>query len=133
MNKEYIEKRRNALYNYLIDKYDDISYISKLEICNDLSSFYQHKDGETRLCRVMEDDVRCINSNNLYEKIIVSNKYGYKIGNKLQVENYIKRLFKRDLKSLKRNYLLTKKKGLDGQLNIYFEEIKTFMKGENNG
>lgn len=134
MENNYVKNRQNTLYNYLVENYDEEAFIPKAQIVNDLDC-YNANENETRFCRTMELDVRAINSSDEYDKIIVSNRIGYKIGNKAQVSAYLKRLFKRDFKSLKRNWLLTKKKGLNGQ--AFFDDlditqdintVETFMK-----
>ena len=128
MEQDFITERRNALYNYLIENYTEQYFIPKIMICNELNEYYQWRDTDTRLCRTMENDVRFINSSGDYDKIIVSSGRGYKIGNKKQTEDYIHRLFKRDFKSIKRNYTLAKKKGLDGQFNTEMKMIETYVK-----
>ena len=54
--------RQWALYRFLKDNYSDDKYISKTEICNELPEYYSIKEGETRLCRDIEFDVRDINA-----------------------------------------------------------------------
>lgn len=110
MNKE------QALYNFLVENYDDEKYISKYEICQNLKDFYIYDPNDTRICREIERDVRTINFSGEFDKIVVSNRKGYKIGNKAQIKTYIDRLYKRDLKSLARTSILRKKNSRDGQL-----------------
>ena len=80
--------RQWALYNFLKNNYQEGVYISKRTICDNLSEFYQIKKNETRACRIMENDIREINNSDLIQKIIVSNKQGYKIGTKEECNNY---------------------------------------------
>ena len=81
--------RQWMLYNFLKDNYSDNKYISKKEICDALPEYFQIKDGETRVCRDIEFDVRDINADQTIQKIIVSNKEGYKLGNPSQVHDYV--------------------------------------------
>lgn len=108
--------REKALYNYLVENYDEDRYISKFEICQNLNEFYSFNPEDTRICREIERDCRTINFSGEFDKIIVSSRKGYKIGNKEQIKTYIERLYKRDLKSLARTSVLRKKNSRDGQL-----------------
>lgn len=125
--------REKALYDFLIDNYEDERYISKFEICQNLKDFYEYNPEDTRMCREIESDVSKINFSGEFDKIIVSNKKGYKIGNKAQIKDYINRLYKRDLKSLARTSVLRKKNSRDGQLeandnfNEVLDEIRVYI------
>ena len=125
--------RERALYDYLIKNYSEDRYISKYEICKDLSEFYIYDPEETRICRDIENDVARINFSAEFDKIIVSNKKGYKIGNKEQIKNYIERLYNRDKKSLARTSVLRKKNSLDGQVvaddefSSLLDEIRVYI------
>lgn len=127
--------RERALYDYLIKNYSEDRYISKYEICKDLKDFYVYDPEETRICRDIENDVARINFSAEFDKIIVSNKKGYKIGNKEQIKKYIERLYKRDKKSLARTSVLRKKNSLDGQMSAdedfveVLNEIRVYING----
>ena len=108
--------REQALYNFLVDNYEEEKFISKFEICKNLEDFYKYNPDDTRICREIEEDVSKINFSSDFDKIVVSSKKGYKIGNKEQIRKYIDRLYKRDLKSLARTSVLRKKNSRDGQL-----------------
>ena len=129
--------RQWELYKYLISNYDEDVYISKEKICEDLPKYYKIIKEETRVCRAIENDVRVINSSNIIQKIIVSNKFGYKIGSEKEVNDYIKKRFKRDLKSLKLDWFLARKVNMDGQMRIAFGKerdfIETFVSEEKKG
>lgn len=132
MKKQELNSRQWKLYNYLKEKYTEKRYISKQEICRDLSNEYHIKEKETRLCRLIEEDVRRINNAGVIQKIIISSSKGYKIGNEEECRKYIEKRFKRDLKSLKLNWLLANKVKMDGQMKIVFNTerdfIETFIK-----
>lgn len=125
--------REQALYNFLIQNYSEDRYISKYEICQNLSEYYFYNPDDTRICRIIENDVSKINFSAEFDKIIVSNKKGYKIGNKEQIRAYISRLYKRDKKSLARTSILRKKNSLDGQTTAdeefsgMLDEIRVYL------
>ena len=133
-DKSNLTTRQWALYKFLKDNYKEGYYISKETICTWLPEYYQIRDNETRTCRTMEEDIREINNCDLIPKIIVSNKNGYKIGNKQECEKYIKKRFIRDLKNLKLNWKLKNKVEEDGQIRFTFgkgferEYIEAFIK-----
>ena len=128
--------RQWKLYNFLKENYEEGRYISKDEICNGLPEYYNINLKETRKCRSIESDVRAINFNDIIQKIIVSNKYGYKIGNEEECQNYIARRLTRELKNLKLDRLLINKVGLNNQMRLQFanerDYIETFMVGDKN-
>ena len=124
--------REEILYNYLIENYDEEKYISKYEICQNLNEHYFYNPEDKRVCREIENDVLKINFSGDFDKIIVSSKKGYKIGNKTQISDYINRLYKRDKKSLARTSVLRKKFSKNGQLvsedfNEVLNEIKVYV------
>ena len=118
--KKGLNTRQWDLYNYLKENYAEGIYISKYEICQALPYHYNFNVNETRMCRLLENDVRIINNSDIIQKIIVSNKHGYKIGNDAEITEYLNRRFRRDLKSLKLNWQLANKVALDGQMRLTF-------------
>ena len=128
--------RQYKLYEYLKQNYEEGVYISKQQICNDLSEFYKINEKETRVCRALEEDVRKINDDDTLTKIIVSNKNGYKIGSKVEVQKYIKKRMLRDVKSINLTRKIAKKYKLDRQMQMVWNSekpmIETFIeKGDN--
>ena len=119
------------LYEYLKDNYQDGVYISKEQICEDLSEFYQINPNQTRICRNLERDVRLINDDDTLSKIIVSNSTGYKIGSKVEVQKYIKKRMLRDVKSITLTRKIARKYKLDKQFQMVFNNekpmVETFM------
>lgn len=111
-----------ALYRFLKDNYSEDKYISKTEICNALPEYYSIKEGETRLCRDIEFDVRDINSDVTIQKIIVSNRKGYKIGNPEQVHDYVYSNIIANKQNLKHYYKLKRKAELNNQYRLQFGE-----------
>lgn len=119
--------RQWDLYNFLKSQFEEGRYISKKEICNALPQHYDFNTKQTRLCRIIENDVRAINECNIIQKIIVSNHNGYKIGSKEECERYIEKRFIRDLKNLKLNWALSKKMNLDGQMRLTINKERDFI------
>lgn len=107
-------------------------WVTKEEICTILSTYYprhaennsEHNSSAYAMIRI---DVREINKSDEVEKVIVSNKKGYKIATKEEAANYIEKRFRRDLKALKLDWHLKKKCNLDGQLNIDLHEVKAYV------
>lgn len=126
-----LNTRHYKLYEYLKDNYEEGKFISKQQICKDLNEFYKMNEKETRYCRKLEEDVREINDDETLTKIIVSNKKGYKIGSKEEVQKYIKKRMLRDVKSINLTRKLARKYKLDKQFQIVFnsekEIVETFM------
>lgn len=126
-----LNTRHYKLYEYLKDNYEEGKFISKQQICKDLNEFYKINEKETRYCRKLEEDVREINDDETLTKIIVSNKKGYKIGSKEEVQKYIKKRMLRDVKSINLTRKLARKYKLDKQFQIVFnsekEIVETFM------
>ena len=111
-----------ALYRFLKENYSEDKYISKTEICNALPEYYSIKEGETRLCRDIEFDVRDINADATIQKIIVSNRKGYKIGNPEQVHDYVYSNIIANKQNLKHYYKLKHKAELNNQYRLQFGE-----------
>lgn len=110
--------RQWDLYKYLKSRYEEKIYISKFEICQAFPQYYVYGEGNERKCRLIEKDVRIINNDENIQKIIVSNKDGYKIGNEAEVTSYLNRRFRRAGKAMKLNWILANKVGLNKQTRL---------------
>lgn len=119
--------RQYKLYEYLKEHYEEGVYISKQQICKDLNDFYKINEKETRVCRTLEEDVRKINDDDTLTKIIVSNKNGYKIGSKVEVQKYIKKRMLRDVKSINLTKKIAKKYKLDRQMQMVWNSEKPMV------
>lgn len=120
-----ITARQWTLYNFLRSNYKEGVYIDKFlisQVCG-----YPWNPKSNRNGREIENDVRAINDCDRIQKIIVSNKEGYKIGNREETLEYIKSRFMRDFKSLKLSWKLTNKVKMDGQtcLQLFGKERTT--------
>lgn len=123
-----MNERQQKLYQFLLDKSSTNQYISKEEICYNLPKFYprfEEKSNEhnSRSFALIRRDVRAINRSDV-EKIIVSSKKGYKIANKEEAIEFINKRFRRDLSSLKTNWNLKRKVGLNNQVKMEKEMLK---------
>ena len=123
-----MNERQQKLYQFLLDKSSTNQYISKEEICYNLPKFYPRFDEKSnehnsRAYSKIRDDVRAINRSDV-EKIVVSSKKGYKIANKDEAIDFINNRFKRDLSSLKTNWNLKRKVGLNNQVKMEREMLK---------
>jgi len=123
-----MNERQQKLYQFLLDKSSTNQYISKEEICYNLPKFYprfEEKSNEhnSRSFALIRRDVRAINRSDV-EKIVVSSKKGYKIANKEEAIEFINKRFKRDLSSLKTNWNLKRKVGLNNQVKMEKEMLK---------
>lgn len=123
-----MNERQKSLYSFLLKKSHTNNYISKEEICTNLPKFYprfEEKSTEhnSRAYSKIRDDVRAINRSDV-EKIIVSSKKGYKIANKEEAIEFINKRFRRDLSSLKTNWNLKRKVGLNNQVKMEKEMLK---------
>lgn len=134
-----ITERRKNLYEFLIDKAHTNEFISKEEICRSLSELYpRHLENSNEHSSYayaqIRNDVRELNRSDV-EYIIVSNPKGYKIANKEEAIAFIKSRFKRDLSSLKIDWNLQRKVGMDGQMILGNElkEVQTFIRGGEDG
>ena len=120
--QEKLNSRQWDLYNFLKENYAQGIYISKKEICKSLPQHYVFSEGKTnRYCELVERDIRTLNSSNVIQKIIVSNRVGYKIGNEEEVKKYLKKRFNRDWESIKLSRALVKKAKLDDQMKEVFD------------
>jgi len=123
-----MNERQQKLYQFLLDKSSTNQYISKEEICYNLPKFYprfEEKSNEhnSRSFALIRRDVRAINRSDV-EKIVVSSKKGYKIANKEEAIEFINKRFRRDLSSLKTNWNLKRKVGLNNQVKMEKEMLK---------
>lgn len=114
--------RERDLYNFLKENKYNPRYISKREIALALPEHYNSEETHSRYLTIIESDVKNINYNVGIEDVIVSSKIGYKIGNEKEIEEYIKKRFERDFKSLKFNFSLVDKLKEKSNINNYIKD-----------
>ena len=128
-----LNNRQKALYDFLYTSSETSPnyYFSKEELCVALHDFYPRhlessSEHNSRSFCMLRKDVRTINFSDV-EKIIVSNKTGYKLATKEEAEIYLKRKLKSSLVALKLYWKLKHKAELNRQLDINLHEIETFI------
>lgn len=131
-----MNERQLRLYKTLIDLSKKCSgWNSKEFLCELLSDDYprylenQSEHASTSFLRLRKD-IRAINKSDDAEVIIISSPKGYKAATEKEAYEFIKKRFKRDLKSLKINWKLVNKYKLNGQINIDMKEVKSFIDGK---
>jgi len=130
-----LNNRQIELLEYL--KANKDTFKGKVQICAGLPFAYprhlennNNEGNKSTVFKNLSNDVRFINNCDDIEFIIISSNKGFKIGNPEEVENYINKRFKRDLKALKLDWNLVKKKNLDKQLKMdeeVIKEVKAYM------
>ena len=127
--------RQWKLYEFLKDNYREGYYISKKEICDALPDFYKYDNDTNRHNVEIEHDIRQINDDKDMQKAIVSNRYGYKIGNEQECNEYLQRRFSSIGKSLKSLWGMKKRLEQNGQMRLTFgkerDTIISFMQDSN--
>ena len=131
-----LNERQKELYEWLLKTTAiDNRFKSKEFICVALSHLYPRflentsEHNSVAFC-TLRKDVRAINFSGV-EKIIVSNKTGYKIATKEEAERYIKRRLKSSLVSLKLYWNIKHKMEKDGQLDMSLHEVESYVGGNN--
>lgn len=119
--KSELNARQWALYNLLKSNPD--RYLTQLSIVYALKDFYdtsfyndQFHDSAARMQLTM--DIRTINSSDVIQKVIISNRNGVKIANREEFEQYINAEFAAIFRKLARTRQKARKAGLDGQMRI---------------
>jgi hypothetical protein len=84
----------------------------------------------TRFRRILSRDIDAMNRNPKYRFIIASAKDGVKIADKTDAMQMIDVLRKTALRKLAKASIMARKAGLDCQLAISGEEIKTFLEDD---
>lgn len=131
-------ERQKALYDYLINKGNE--YTTQYNISQELrfefkiydymsdDADFHNSNGRIRL----SDDIREINSNPDFEKIIISNGNGVKIATEEDYDKMIKSLYKAVFAKLKRIRVIEKKAKRNGQITIDKKEIISFLENDND-
>lgn len=117
------------LYGYLKKHYEPNKFISKKEISIALN--YPWNDNSDRNGREIESDVLALRESNEIQKLIVSNKTGYKIANEQEANDYLDSDWNNILKLLKRHNRLRIKAKKNKQMRIVWnserDTIESFM------
>lgn len=128
--------KERELYDYFCNHKN--KWISVNELCRNVYDCYLTENISVNstmpIARRLRKDVRAINFGD-FEGVIISSNKGYKLAtNSAEAQRYIDSRFKRDLKSLKLNWILKKKVGNNGQFKYNDDElvkaIDTYLKGD---
>ena len=130
--------RQKALYNFLLEVGDKYTYqedIAKEFIMNDISDYWSPHYYEYHSCSgriILTDDIRAINENPDFEKIIISNGNGVKIATEEDYDKMIHSLYKAVFAKLKRISTIEKKAKRNGQITMDRKEIIAFLENDND-
>jgi CO dehydrogenase/acetyl-CoA synthase delta subunit len=128
-----MDNRQKALYEYLLEKGD--TYTPQAEIARDLFQYYgngecfiEPKDyhNTTERLRILMD-IREINANLDYEKLIISNSKGVKIATEEEFDKYIKNQYNATIRKLSRIYKMAKKGNRHKQIDFGGNTIEAFL------
>ena len=121
--------RQEALYNFLLARGD---IWTSMEQCTDSISLYPafftgyyHNSAARRL---LTEDIRYINTDPRYEKIIVHGDQGIKIGTEVEAIGYLKSRKKEAIGALALCSSIAKKISRDQQLNLQGEIAEAFLR-----
>lgn len=142
-------ERQKSLYDFLVDMGSfNIGYLSQEELAKAIYNQYDIQDyldfnymgkinrnklayHDTTARKILTNDIREINSNPDFEKIIISNGNGVKIAIEEDYDKMIKSLYRAVFAKLKRIKTIEKKAKRNGQITIDKKEIVAFLE-ENN-
>lgn len=129
-----METKHRALYKYLESKGNQ--YTSQSEIARDLYAEY----GNAECCLEPKDyhntterlkllyDCREINSNPMFEKIIISNSKGIKLATEQEFYKYINNQYSAIFRKLKRVREIERKAKRNNQINFMGDCVEAFLK-----
>ncbi len=127
--------RLNALYEFLIEQGDQ--WTETMDVYNNLREFYGDEeqtewfDSEmfhnTAERMQITNDIRYINNNPHFQKIIISSKKGIKIANEEEAQKYIENYYAAIFRRLKRARMIEKKAKLNNQTTLDKSVIRAFI------
>lgn len=127
--------RLNALYEFLIEQGDQ--WTETMDVYNNLREFYGDEeqtewfDSEmfhnTAERMQITNDIRYINNNPHFQKIIISSKKGIKIANEEEAQKYIENYYAAIFRRLKRARIIEKKAKLNNQTTLDKSVIRAFI------
>ena len=131
--------RQIALYDFLLDKGDE--WTPQAEIARELYRNYgnaecclEPKDyHNTTERQYITDDIRAINLDPHFEKIIISCGKGVKIANEEEFDRYIKGQYKSAIRKLARVYAMAKKGKRHNQMDFGGHTVEAFLNKIDNG
>jgi hypothetical protein len=128
-----MNKRQEALYNYLIERADE--WTSQSEVARELSLYYGNGEcylapeeyHDTAERKLMSRDCAEINLNPDYEKIIISSGKGIKIANESEAERYLRNQYAALFRKLKRIRAMERKCNLHNQMDFGGHTVEAFL------
>lgn len=125
--------RNIALYNYLLENGD--KWVSQAQVARDLfelfgngECFFEPKDyHETPERKLLGKAIAEINSNQSFEKIIISSCKGIKLANEAEFDRYIKSQYSATIRKLSRIYKMAKKGNRHNQIDFGGHTVESFL------
>lgn len=126
--------RLNALYEFLIEQGD--KWTEAIDIFYNLHEFYgvlepydysSEEFHNTAERMQITNDIRYINNNPHFQKIIISSKKGIKIANEEEAQKYIENYYAAIFRRLKRARMIEKKAKLNNQTTLDKSVIRAFI------
>jgi hypothetical protein len=128
-----MENRKNALYNYLLEKGD--TWTPQVQVARDLFEHYgngecclapeEYHDSTER--KNLSKEISEINASPDFEKIIISSGKGIKLANEKEHYKYLSNQYKAIFRKLKRVRIMEKKAGAHNQIGIDGKTIVAFL------
>lgn len=125
--EKLLNERQQLLYE-LIEHNSLVEHrtTDQKEICEKLPQFYWYNDrpNSSDKCPLIWDDVNALNLSPEVEKIIITEKYTYRIGSESETKEFIKKYWINKIApALKRYWNFRKKCELDGTESIFDNEF----------
>ncbi len=117
--------RQWQLYNLIKENSLQGKKTTQLEICEKIEGFeYKERQGTTDKCSAIWSDVRDINLFGETDKIIITKRYVYWIGNEQETEEYLKACWNQIAPALNRYWSIVKKIKNNGQYKILSNKLQ---------
>ena len=92
---------------------------TQLEICQKIDGYeWKYRKGTTDKCSAIWNDVRDLNLSSETEKIIITHRYTYWIGNEQETEDYLKACWRQIAPALNRYWSIVRKIKSNGQYKL---------------
>lgn len=125
--------RQKMLYEYLLEKGDQ--FTPQSEVARDLYGYYgngecclEPKEYHNTNERIfITADIRAINADPDFEKIIISNSKGIKIATEEEFDRYLKSQYSATIRKLARIYKISKKGNRHNQIGINGHTVDAFL------
>ena len=121
----FVRRRRNALYSFLLRQEGWTSLFDTAYNIREHSPDYGWLSNfhNSHIRRMITADIEAINNDPQYQRIIISSRRGVKIADRDEFERWVRAEYAEIFSKLGRVRYLVKKAGLDGQYDLFEEEI----------